>query len=792
MASQFDKISAIDTAAYSNLIDEVGKVTDIVKEFDATHQDDSTYQYWRQYMNLVSILLRFTRAIREGNWELYLSSFSEMLPWFAAFDHVNYTRWGVVFLADMKLLPRTAPEVYQGFQSGDFVTKETRSAFNQIADDQALEHVNKSGKVSGGLVGITRTESARDRWCLTYNERAKLSEDTKAMFCVGAEKEVASHKDLGKARMQRDEEDVLKLVSHFGRYDVFRETENLVVITTGDVANEDIKKDLLGAEGIGKTIVTEFVKARLIKKDVKFHDSLKQQKLKTFETLYSVPVSLDNSKSVAIKADRDLLRRVVVALESGREVDVDTLLKRELSPVPLSIATFDGCLRQASGKSDLGNILQENVHQSQPPISQYQTCTIIDGMAAVQSLGNTSGAKSFGEWSDNFTAYVVSHFSDKCTRVDVVFDRYVQNSIKGGARAKRKGGKSKGIRRDVESREQRIGNWDRFIIIEENKASLADFLSTEMSQRYGTHPRRELVVSGGFKEILKVWSSNASREDLQELSSNHEEADTRIVLHAKDATAKGYKQVNVLCRDTDVLVLLVAHKQDLCEEIWMFSGTSRRKRYIPVHKITLPWEKRKSLLAFHAITGCDTTSQFSGIGKQSAWKVFDSSPRLIEHLGEDCPPEASVLADAEAFVCQLYNHGTDGVDIDKERAAAFRKVKKNLDSLPPTKDALHLHIHRANFQSMIWKKAKEPRPSPASPEENGWFYKEGVLKPKLTNQEEISVSCLQLAFCGCTREDSCVNRRCTCVRLSLGCSKGCKCGDTCRNTRNNSLDEEDV
>ena len=117
-------------------------------------------------MNLVSILLRFTRAIREGNWELYLSSFSEMLPWFVTFDHVNYTRRGVVFLADMKLLLRTAPEVYQGIQSGDFVTKVTTSVFNQIADDEALEHVKKSGKVAGGLVGITRTESARDRWSL--------------------------------------------------------------------------------------------------------------------------------------------------------------------------------------------------------------------------------------------------------------------------------------------------------------------------------------------------------------------------------------------------------------------------------------------------------------------------------------------------------------------------------------------------------------------------------------------------------------------------------------------------
>jgi len=121
-------------------------------------------------MNLVSILLRFTWAIREGEWDLYQSSFSEMLPWFAAFDHVNYTRWGVIFLADMKLLPQTAPEVYQGFQSGDFVTKETKNTFNQIPDHQALEHVNRSGKVAGGLVGITRTDSARDRWCLTYNE----------------------------------------------------------------------------------------------------------------------------------------------------------------------------------------------------------------------------------------------------------------------------------------------------------------------------------------------------------------------------------------------------------------------------------------------------------------------------------------------------------------------------------------------------------------------------------------------------------------------------------------------
>ena len=97
-------------------------------------------------------------------------------------------------------------------------------------------------------------------------------------------------------------------------------------------------------------------------------------------------------------------------------------------------------------------------------------------------------------------------------------------------------------------------------------------------------------------------------------------------------------------------------------------------------------------VAFHTITGCDTASQFVGIGKQSALKIFDSSSKLIEHLGEHCPPEESVLVDAEAFVCQLYNHGTDGVDINEERAAAFRKVK-NLDSLASSYTACELPVH---------------------------------------------------------------------------------------------------
>ena len=291
-------------------------------------------------------------------------------------------------------------------------------------------------------------------------------------------------------------------------------------------------------------------------------------------------------------------------------------------------------------------------------------------------------------------------------------------------------------------------------------------------------------------------SSDTSRQDIRELASDHEEADTRIVLHARDAAAIGYKQVNILCRDTDVLVLLLAHREQLCQEIWMFAGTSRQRRYIPVHRIPLSEEKRKSPLAFHAITGCGTTSQFYGVGKALAWKVFEDAPDLLEHLGEESQIRADVLVKAEAFVCKLYNPGTQEVEINKERVAAFRKSKKDLDALPraPTQDALILHIKRENYQTMVWNKALEPCPSLPRPEDSGWYYSEGLLKPELMTREEVSAACLQLAYCGCSREGGCcVNRRCTCVQLSLCCSKACiKCGDGCRNDRNTAAEANEA
>ena len=45
---------------------------------------------WWSYVGMVETLLHFTRAERDGIWDLHAHSFSSMLPYFMRYDHHNY------------------------------------------------------------------------------------------------------------------------------------------------------------------------------------------------------------------------------------------------------------------------------------------------------------------------------------------------------------------------------------------------------------------------------------------------------------------------------------------------------------------------------------------------------------------------------------------------------------------------------------------------------------------------------------------------------------------------------
>ena len=82
-----------------------------MQEFYSEMVTNATFIFWKQYMDMVEILLCFIRGEREGNWLLHISTFQEMLPFMIIYDHVNYTRWGLIYLADMVALEDTAPYI---------------------------------------------------------------------------------------------------------------------------------------------------------------------------------------------------------------------------------------------------------------------------------------------------------------------------------------------------------------------------------------------------------------------------------------------------------------------------------------------------------------------------------------------------------------------------------------------------------------------------------------------------------------------------------------------------------
>ena len=181
---------------------------------------------------------------------------------------------------------------------------------------------------------------------------------------------------------------------------------------------------------------------------------------------------------MTIKVDRNILQRLIVAYEAARPVDLPKILQHELMPVPVAIAELNGSLRSGN-KAVFADVLTSNIDCPSDITHEGRSCLVIDGQARVVALGKPDGCVTFGDLADCFVKSVLRS-GLSFDRIDVTFDRYRSESIKGGNRLKR----SKGlmpIRRLVEDRFVALPiNWSNILSHPENKADLACFLSEQL------------------------------------------------------------------------------------------------------------------------------------------------------------------------------------------------------------------------------------------------------------------------------------------------------------------------
>ena len=137
----------------------------------------STLSWRRKYQSYLMtnitcmcfILLRYdmyTRAQRNGLWNLNLFSFKCMPPYSMQWDHINCVRWWPSYLAELHHLPR---QVFSELKKGYFVIKHHLQHIYQICSVQNQVWLNSNGRKSGSIVLITKLSASKSsRLTLSY------------------------------------------------------------------------------------------------------------------------------------------------------------------------------------------------------------------------------------------------------------------------------------------------------------------------------------------------------------------------------------------------------------------------------------------------------------------------------------------------------------------------------------------------------------------------------------------------------------------------------------------------
>ena len=112
-------------------------------------------------------------------------------------------------------------------------------------------------------------------------------------------------------------------------------------MATKDIVTKAIENDLLSAQSKGQEELNKFITERFIAPEprkIKFRDPLCKRKSLTFASLFEVKQNNSKQKGIekAIKADRKIIQRLITAYESGRRVDLSSILRRTFDSPPRS------------------------------------------------------------------------------------------------------------------------------------------------------------------------------------------------------------------------------------------------------------------------------------------------------------------------------------------------------------------------------------------------------------------------------------------------------------------------
>ena len=370
-----------------------------------------------------------------------------------------------------------------------WVLQKTQNLFSCMPLDRAHEQNNKLVKDSGGAVGLTENPTAFRRWMVGGPEQARLLKKFERQLpCYTAEEDNTHHHEQSTSVQELFKKHVCDLyatVSKMGN-PFLDECPELLVLDSRNCASEQVVETVKTIEALGLSQYKKYVADVIVSRDISIHQPIKKNSLPLFKR--QAPKESKTKKQISsLKSDCNLFSHLYIA-STFRGGDLEEFFSHENHP------SDHGKLRLPTLKSDLLALLEGEV--SEPP-SHFD---VLDGSAAVHFL-SCNNVSTFAEYSQNvFNMYVKKELLN-CHRMDIIWDVYKSDSLKGCTREKR----GKGIRKKVSGHVKLPRNFQDFLRDAKNKQELFEFLTSNVFSLI-TEPDKLLCATSGM--LLQSWILN--------------------------------------------------------------------------------------------------------------------------------------------------------------------------------------------------------------------------------------------------------------------------------------------
>ena len=169
--------------------------------------------------------------------------------------------------------------------------------------------------------------------------------------------------------------------------------------------------------------------------------------------------------------------------------------------------------------------------------------------------------------------------------------------------------------------------WNDFLRDARNVKELFDLLTDKLRSMRVLENKEAFVSSGD--DVISIGTEHVMPQ------CNHEEADTRIIIHVKDSLQESN---TIMVRTVilmslsyllDIYILCFSNMQVLIYW-WPLEQVKISVTTISTQSVQICVERGWALPPFHAFTGCDTTSSFFAKSKKSAWQALNAYPEATK------------------------------------------------------------------------------------------------------------------------------------------------------------------